>query len=402
MSDLIKLSEQFAGTSPHKVDRVQGIIFDVKILGHESRNGYRYMPEAIKEAAKAYEGLGSYIDHSYDEQGGERKMNDLFGRFENVRCTETEARGDLHFLKSHPMAERVCEAAERFPQNFGISHDAYGKKAVVDGETVIESVPSVNSIDIVTSPATNKGLFESFKPNGAVMSKKKFSTNIRKLLEGIAKAKGDKVLSRLKEAGPMGPATGAVLDAPVDVMADPGADGAEPSPDVMLQDAINAQILAIVGDAKMDTKGKLTAVGQILEAQDALKAAVDGGGSSTPPPADKPAGDEPAKESAAMKELREKLAKAEGAVALHESQKKTRKLIVDSEVEPTDELVEALTALGDEAKQKKLLESLPKRSHYSGFGTVGDRPDNSAPLRESTGGDDKYPEDAKSFAAAIK
>lgn len=376
MADQAKrLREQHFEGKPHKVDREAGIIHDVRILGSESRNGYRYAPQAIKEAATKYEGLGAYIDHSYSEEGGgERKFNDLFGRFENVRHTDTEARGDLHFLKSHALAERVCEAAERFPQNFGCSHEAYwGQRSSIGGETVIESISSVSSVDIVTSPATNNGLFESHRERPDMSTKTPVKTSIRKLLEA-AGDKGKKTLKRLLEADPgmAGVAAPAMLDNTE--LESPAEDA---SPEDMMEQARNAQVVAILDDDSMDVPAKLAAIGAILTAHGDIQAAVGGdtGTTDTTPPADKAVAE-------SLRKLQSENAKLKADALLRESQASARKLLVEAEVEPTDELVEAVALLPTEDKRKKLIESYPKAGTYGTL--IGQRPDVSPPLREST------------------
>ncbi|MDB5387377.1 MAG: hypothetical protein JWM11_3023 [Planctomycetaceae bacterium] len=162
--DPVRIRERVNAPAAHKVDRDLGIIYGVRILGAVSKNGYTYTPEAIRQSATQYEGKSVFIDHIDPEDIDRvRRMKDLFGNFRNVTYNDTEARGDLHYIKSHPMADQIAEAAEKFNSCFGISHDAYGHKEQIDGQTVVNSVPHVNSLDVVTTPATNEGLFESLE-----------------------------------------------------------------------------------------------------------------------------------------------------------------------------------------------------------------------------------------------
>jgi hypothetical protein len=72
--------------------------------------------------------------------------------------------GDLHFLKSHPMAEQVCEIAWRNQSQMGFSHNAVVRESrdrSRGGEVVFEAIERVRSVDVVCSPATTSGIFES-------------------------------------------------------------------------------------------------------------------------------------------------------------------------------------------------------------------------------------------------
>lgn len=55
----------------------------------------------------------------------------------------------------------IVEAAQRNPRRFGLSHHAEGRVVQRQGKSVVESIESVKSVDLVQSPATNQGLFES-------------------------------------------------------------------------------------------------------------------------------------------------------------------------------------------------------------------------------------------------
>lgn len=144
------------------VDRDNGIIRDVKILGLVSENNRRYLPEAVKSAKHLYEGIKVNINHP-ESSGDQRNAEDRFGKLINVYFVEGEGLyGDLMFLKSHPMAERVCEAAERMTDVFGLSHNAQGDGIDDrDGCFVIKEIVSVRHVDLVSDPATTRSLSEA-------------------------------------------------------------------------------------------------------------------------------------------------------------------------------------------------------------------------------------------------
>lgn len=144
------------------VDRKNGVIRNVKVLGLISENNRRYLPEAVKKSIPLYENIAVNIDHPDRQADDSRSAYDRFGKLENVRFVESEGLfGDLFFLKSHPMAERICEAAERMPDVFGLSHNADGDGETRDGVFVVEKIIGVRHVDVVADPATTKSLSES-------------------------------------------------------------------------------------------------------------------------------------------------------------------------------------------------------------------------------------------------
>jgi len=159
--------EYAASRVTHKIDRDRGVIHDVKILGARSRNGGVYPDATLSKAAPLYEGVRVNIDHPHRSRPDEeRTFGDWFGVMENVRRTDDGLYGDLSYLKSHPLASQVCEAAERFPASFGLSHNAQVTEAERDGATYYDKIHNVRSVDIVCRPATTRGIFESEQPAG--------------------------------------------------------------------------------------------------------------------------------------------------------------------------------------------------------------------------------------------
>lgn len=144
-----------------RVDREKGIIYGVKILGEKSLNNRRYTPEARRQAVedRIYEGLAVYEDHPA-KPGDPRPVRSKFGRIVNVRLYQGDPYGDLEYLKSHPAAALICEAAERMPEQFGLSHNAKGEGEDLDGEFVVYRITDARSVDVVTEPATTDGFFE--------------------------------------------------------------------------------------------------------------------------------------------------------------------------------------------------------------------------------------------------
>jgi len=146
-----------------RVNREAGTIANVKILGLVSENGRQYLPAAIQAAKKLYEGVHVNIDHPKDSPDQQRSAYDRFGKLTAIRWVEGEGLyGDLVYLKTHPMAERICEAAERMPDAFGMSHNAQGEgEENKDGIFVVSKIVEVRHVDLVADPATTQSLSES-------------------------------------------------------------------------------------------------------------------------------------------------------------------------------------------------------------------------------------------------
>ena len=156
-----ELLETVCGGDP-QVDRQAGVIRQVKILGRVSRNGRRYSERALREAAERYVGVGVNLNHPDRRRvGNPRAIEEGFGWLENVQVLSEGVFGDLHFFRTHPQAAMICEAAERRPERFGLSHVAEGDVSVSSQGAIVESIRRVLSVDVVQNPATSTGLFES-------------------------------------------------------------------------------------------------------------------------------------------------------------------------------------------------------------------------------------------------
>ncbi|PQO33322.1 hypothetical protein C5Y96_10750 [Blastopirellula marina] len=146
-------------TQPLRVDTENGIIHDVKICGNRSKNGRIYPPEVLATAAPLYEGVTVYLNHGL-MPGDEREIDVHFGNLQNVRMQNGELFADLHYVTTHQLAASIVERAQKFPRNFGLSHDAQ-VEAIPSGDLQqVQRITAVNSVDLVTRPATSEGLFE--------------------------------------------------------------------------------------------------------------------------------------------------------------------------------------------------------------------------------------------------
>lgn len=152
------------------VDRQNGVIRNVKILGPKSRNRRTYTEACIKDAVSRglYEGVPVYCNHALGRDGkpdpyAPRTIEERFGTVRNVRMAGDSARGDLFFDRKHPMAGSVCEHAERGAElgRYGLSHnsDAEGERHR-DGSQTVHRLVEVRTVDVVDCPATTDNFLE--------------------------------------------------------------------------------------------------------------------------------------------------------------------------------------------------------------------------------------------------
>lgn len=198
-----------------------GYIRNVKILGFNSKNKRRYTESCMIGCQKLYEGRSVYVSH---KKKGEtmRDADARFGKLHNIRYEKGKGLyGDLEHLMTHPMAPRVREDLSKKLNYFGLSHDADGNGYMDEkGIQVVESIVKVNSVDLVSDPATNTSLLEQAAMNPETVQ--------------------------------------------------------EPTPAEMAEQALihafNQAVLAVLNDETLDTMGKVAKIKEVLKAQDKLMA----------------------------------------------------------------------------------------------------------------------------------
>jgi hypothetical protein len=156
----VRLVERAAGID--RVDEGAGIVRGVRVLGGSSLNGRTYPRTTMQRALGLYEGCKVFLDH--ERRVGDRSVTTMVGRLQNVRLVADAIVADLHLVRSHPHAGWILERARVDPGSFGLSHNARGDLDERTGE--VSRILAVDSVDIVDSPATNKGLFESVEDAG--------------------------------------------------------------------------------------------------------------------------------------------------------------------------------------------------------------------------------------------
>lgn len=156
-------------------DGGQKIIRGLVMLGQKSKHGYSYRPEAMKKAINAgvYEGVRLFIDHS--EKNAGRSIMNLAGTFRNVRFEDGKIKGDAVLL-ADACGQKVWDIGKNMPHAAGFSHVADAKLVRSGGESFIEEIREVLSVDLVTTPATTQNMFESQESSDDIDTLLRYST----------------------------------------------------------------------------------------------------------------------------------------------------------------------------------------------------------------------------------
>lgn len=144
-----------------RVDREQGVLRGVKLIGLASRNGRRYRDAALEQARSLYEEAKVNVNHPKDGPLAPRDYQDRLGVIRGVEFRTGDGLfGDLYFNPKHPLAEQLAWDAEHNPRNVGFSHNVLARLSR-EGETaVVEEITRVQSVDLVADPAATLGLYE--------------------------------------------------------------------------------------------------------------------------------------------------------------------------------------------------------------------------------------------------
>lgn len=231
------------------IDEANGVIRGVVVCGLESANGRRYPRAVLERDHRVYEGAKVYFDHAKD-----RKFDDAGGWLSNVKAgPDGRPRADLNVYKSDRRAAKVFEAARRNPTGFGLSHVAYCDTRLEGGVEVVEAIRRVESVDIVTDPATVGGLLES-KGGGSVAT-----IGLKKLLERVAATTSVDNILRLRRLSEM--------DGMADLAVPEPAEAGDPDDaiDTAFASAMHAQVDAFIA-GKLDLPGLLAKLKELAKA----------------------------------------------------------------------------------------------------------------------------------------
>lgn len=196
---------------PVGVDREQGVLRGVKLIGLESRNGRRYRESALAAAATLYEEAKVNVNHPKEGPLTPRDYQDRLGVIRGVELRSGAGLfGDLHFNPKHALAEQLLWDAEHNPHNVGFSHNVLARLSRERELTVVEEITKVQSVDLVADPATTQGLFEqavqqsddppTSKPPWDALTKEVLELHRPDLLAELQAAHSELLQSQLEEA----------------------------------------------------------------------------------------------------------------------------------------------------------------------------------------------------------
>jgi hypothetical protein len=136
------------------------IIRGIVVLSRYSLNRREYPDRVQESAVPIFEGAKAYIDHLPDgQEDNARGVRDLIGTYRNLRFDKEAHKtiADLHLSLTGDVKEHILPHAKANPNIMGCSIVAAG---VINKEGVVQKITACRSIDLVSEPATTKGLFE--------------------------------------------------------------------------------------------------------------------------------------------------------------------------------------------------------------------------------------------------
>jgi len=157
-----------AGTIRHdQLNRALNVIEGTVLITSQSVNGSgkggrRYSDNALRQIAERAEGLPAYLNHVAAEHAFKpRDVRDLIGSHRNIRYYPNEGKivSDLHIAEHQ--APLVFGLATTLGGHIGNSLVSRGLVQMEGDTEVVKEIADVRSVDLVSDPATTKGLFEA-------------------------------------------------------------------------------------------------------------------------------------------------------------------------------------------------------------------------------------------------
>ncbi|WP_439627628.1 hypothetical protein [Gemmata sp.] len=164
------VSERLSLAAPAgAVDRVRGIVRNVRLVGPVSVSwGRRYPTHVLAAAVSKFAGVPSNLDHSFDYQRGQPipvPPEKVFGRILEPRVHGDGLQGDLHFNVAHGFAAPFAWACENEPTAYSFSplmNVRWQRERDRDGFLVAAEIVQVLSVDVVDKGGTTESVFESW------------------------------------------------------------------------------------------------------------------------------------------------------------------------------------------------------------------------------------------------
>lgn len=134
------------------------------LVGSLSENGYSFTEQALQDLARLLEGAKCYINHDMTKDSLEaRDFKELYAKVSNTRYDSDTRKvmGDISLAPTRENIDNVFPALKHFAEDVGNSINAMGVSEFVDEGEIVTEVFHLESLDMVTKPATTKNIFES-------------------------------------------------------------------------------------------------------------------------------------------------------------------------------------------------------------------------------------------------
>jgi len=139
------------------VDSEAKVLRNVLLCGKESKNGYKFTPEAFKNSVALYSNLPVCIDHNTENPTG-RKIREIAGFITNVRLENGKPYGDIEVETAIDCGVDLLALAAKKRRGIGMSHVARYKMS--RDKRTVEAIEQVVTVDVVVNPATTNSFFE--------------------------------------------------------------------------------------------------------------------------------------------------------------------------------------------------------------------------------------------------
>lgn len=137
----------------------QRLVENVALAGPQSRNGYQYTEEALRQAVDLYNGKPVFLDHAGAGRSPlHRSTRDLVGSIIQPRYEAGRLRGDIRVVDTESGRTFLALVEAQTP-GVGMSHVVLAERSA-DGQRV-ERIQQVLSVDVVVNPATTSTFQEA-------------------------------------------------------------------------------------------------------------------------------------------------------------------------------------------------------------------------------------------------
>lgn len=166
LEEAAEKTEHIAGQLPgghilEALDEAEGRVWRVTMVRPGiSKNGRRYRPEVLREAAALYEGARSFDGHRDTQERRRSSVAGMTGWHENITVqADGSLVSDFHIAESREDIRQLFLTAwkNQRPDLIGFSHDvsAITEAVLVDGRRIsdVRKIVEVHSVDVVADPS---------------------------------------------------------------------------------------------------------------------------------------------------------------------------------------------------------------------------------------------------------